>query len=400
MVNSGESTKETIDRLDILLIEDNPADARLTRELLAESGALSFDLVHVSRLEDGIAQLAHRNFAVILLDLTLPDASGLETVIRLRQAHFAAPLIVLSGLADEASAIAALKSGAQEYLVKGQGDGHLISRAIRYAIERRRVEAQLIEAKEAAEAASRAKSEFLANMSHELRTPLNAIIGFAEILQMQTMGALGHPSYAGYVRDIHTSGVHLLNIINDILDLSKIEIGHRELRAVPVDIAVVVAASVRFFTERAANSGVELVVDMPTTLPQLLADEQMVKQILLNLLSNAIKFTPQGGRISVSAGIERDGRIFLSVSDTGIGIAPADIARAFEPFVQIDSALNRKYPGTGLGLPLVKSMIELHGGALSVTSREQAGTTMTLHFPAQRTLEAAASETGSQKVPG
>ncbi|HXP32236.1 MAG TPA: ATP-binding protein [Stellaceae bacterium] len=395
----------------ILLVEDNPADARLTRALLAEAGKIAFELVDVARLADGMARLAEERFDIALVDLSLPDASGLDTVTRLRHSHPNIPLIVLSGLADEQAAIDALHGGAQDYLVKGQGDGHLISRAIRYAIERRRTEAQLIEAKEKAEAANRAKTEFLANMSHELRTPLNAVIGFSEILQMQTMGPLGHPAYVDYVRDIHVSGVHLLAIINDILDLSKIEIGHREVKAINLNLDTVLRYCARLVGERAATAGLTLVIETPPEPPQLQADEQMVKQMLLNLLSNAIKFTPKGGRVSAIAGLDEAGAAFIRVADTGIGMAPADVARALQPFVQIDNALSRKFAGTGLGLPLVKSMIELHGGHIAIDSAEQVGTAVTLHFAPERTLrgvvrldpkiDAAEEAAGRpQKVPG
>ncbi|MGH7762045.1 MAG: histidine kinase dimerization/phospho-acceptor domain-containing protein, partial [Candidatus Dormibacteraceae bacterium] len=204
--------------LRILLVEDNPGDARLTAELLREAAVLDFELVNAITFAECLQKLAAESFSVVLLDLSLPDAHGVESAAHLHARHSLVPLIVLTGLDDAKTALAALQAGAQDYLVKGQGDGHLVSRAIRYAIERKRVETQLIEAKNSAEGASRAKSEFLANMSHELRTPLNAIIGFSEILKQEALGPLGHDSYRNYVSDIHDSGIHLLRIINDILD--------------------------------------------------------------------------------------------------------------------------------------------------------------------------------------
>jgi len=310
---------------------------------------------------------------------------GVEIVKRLHESHPTLPMIVLSGIEDESVAMTALHEGAQDYLVKGQGDGHLISRAISYAMERKRVEAQLIEAKNSAESANRAKSEFLANMSHELRTPLNAIIGFSEILRQEGLGPLGHASYRDYVRDVHESGVHLLKIINDILDLSKIEVGRLTLDEVPIDVRDTVESCLRIVRERAANAGLDLIVDFSPDLPTLNADERMVKQVLLNLLSNAIKFTPKGS-VRVTAGVASDDGVYISVADTGIGIAAEDIEKALMPFVQIDSTLQRKYDGTGLGLPLARSMTTHHGGSFEIESKVGEGTCITVRFPPERSL--------------
>jgi len=370
----------------ILLVEDNPGDARLTQELLRETSTVAFEIVHVVSLDAALKALDQRDFDIVLLDLSLGDASGIAIVKRMREHCPTVPLIVLSGLEDETTAMLALQEGAQDYLVKGQGDGHLIGRAIRYAVERKRVESQLVEAKNSAESASRAKSEFLANMSHELRTPLNAIIGFSEILKQEPLGPLGHASYREYVRDVHESGVHLLKIINDILDLSKIEVGKLSLNEMPIDLRDAVESCIRIVRERAATAGLDLTADLLAQLPILNADERMVKQVLLNLLSNAIKFTPAGGTVRVSAGINADCGMFIRIADSGIGIAPADIEMALQPFVQIDSTLQRKYQGTGLGLPLARSMVEMHGGRFIIESTVGAGTTITVHFPPERSL--------------
>ena len=370
----------------ILLVEDNPGDARLTQELLRETNTVAFETVHVVSLDAALKALDQRDFDIVLLDLSLGDASGIDIVKRMHEHCPTVPLIVLSGLEDETTAMLALQEGAQDYLVKGQGDGHLIGRAIRYAVERKRVESQLVEAKNSAESASRAKSEFLANMSHELRTPLNAIIGFSEILKQEPLGPLGHASYREYVRDVHESGVHLLKIINDILDLSKIEVGKLSLNEMPIDLRDAVESCMRIVRERAATAGLDLTADLSAQLPILNADERMVKQVLLNLLSNAIKFTAAGGSVRVSAGINADCGMFIRIADSGIGIAPADIEMALQPFVQIDSTLQRKYQGTGLGLPLARSMVEMHGGRFIIESTVGAGTTITVHFPPERSL--------------
>jgi PAS domain S-box-containing protein len=235
------------------------------------------------------------------------------------------------------------------------------------------------EARDAAQIANRSKSEFLANMSHELRTPLNAIIGFSEVLKGELFGPLGSAQYAEYVADIFQSGTHLLDIINDILDVSKAEAGKLELHEEQVDLTAVVRSSLRLVKDRAAESSLRLETVLPDNLPSLLADERMVKQILINLLSNAVKFTPAGGTVSVIAEAGDRG-LELAVRDTGIGIAPENIDKVLEPFGQVDTAHNRTHQGTGLGLPLVKSLVKLHGGRLKIDSELGKGTTVTAHF--------------------
>jgi signal transduction histidine kinase len=371
----------------ILLVEDNPGDARLAREYLSEVGELSCDIVHSTRLGDALMHVEQEDFAAVLLDLTLEDAQGIETVMRLRAAAPYTPIVVLSGVSDEAVAVDALAKGAQDYLVKGQGDGLLMSRALRYAIERMRIQRQLYEAKERAELANRAKSEFLANMSHELRTPLNAIIGFSEIMKNEIFGPAGHQFYRDYARHIHESGKHLLAIINDLLDLSRIEAGKLFLKEEQMDLAEAIAACVRVMRGRAEESKVDLATDVPEDLPALWADERMIKQILLNMLSNAVKFTPGGGRVVVTGTVDDKGAVVLTVTDTGIGMSPADVHKAMTPFGQVESALSRRFPGTGLGLPLTKSLVELHGGEFSLLSEVGVGTTVTMRFGPERTIK-------------
>ena len=261
--------------------------------------------------------------------------------------------------------------------------------------ELKRRELGLRAAKEMAEMASRAKTEFLANMSHELRTPLNAIIGFTEIMKMELLGPMGNQQYFGYASDIHDSARHLLGLINDILDVSKIEAGKATLIEEEVILDRVFDSVIRLIRERAQRAEVKLVINIAPNLPMLLGDERKLKQVLINLLSNAVKFTPPGGRAELSARIAPgSGDLLIEVADTGIGIAPQDIDRVMEPFGQVDSRMSRRFSGTGLGLPLARALAELHGGELDLQSEPGKGTTVTIRLPAARLKAPDAAPTG------
>ncbi len=244
----------------------------------------------------------------------------------------------------------------------------------------------LEKAKDAAESANRAKSQFLANISHELRTPLNAIIGFSSILMNQLFGTLGDQKYLEYARDINESGTHLLDIINDILDLSKAEAGKLALNYEEIHVSKAIAKSVTILTERASKGKVTVTTDVPKMLPPLIGDRLRFIQVILNILSNAIKFTEEGGRVQVAVCLKESAdqplRFVITVQDTGIGMAQADIDKAFQSFGQVDSGLNRRYEGTGLGLPLTKKLMELHHGSIAIDSEPGRGTLVTLVFPA------------------
>jgi two-component system, cell cycle sensor histidine kinase PleC len=237
-----------------------------------------------------------------------------------------------------------------------------------------------------AEGANQAKSEFLANMSHELRTPLNAINGFSEIMVAEMYGPVGDPRYKDYARDILNSGQHLLALINDILDMSKIEAGKMNLRFEPVALDDVAEDALRLVRNRAEAAGLSLRLDF-SDLPEVEADYRAIKQVLLNLLSNAIKFTPRGGLITVRAERREDPlgeRVRISVQDTGIGIPPEDLARLAQPFEQIESQHAKTQQGTGLGLALTKSLVEMHGGLLDLRSAPGQGTSATFSLPVRQ----------------
>ena len=372
----------------ILIVDDDPVVRSLMRDALEDGGFA------VIEAEDGLAACAicaKGPPVLIVADVIMPNMDGFELcrTLRRRAATEHVPILMATGLDDYRSIAIAYEAGATDFISKPL-NWLILNHRIRYMLraaaafaDLRENQSRLIAAKEAAEAADKAKSDFLANMSHELRTPLNAIIGFSGIMRDALLGPID-PQYADYARIIGDSGAHLLAIINDILDLAKSEAQGLELAESQVDIAAVATFSLDMVAEMAKKQQVACSSEMASGLPAFWGDAKKLRQILITLLSNAIKFTPSGGSVRLVAGREREGGLILSVVDSGIGIPADKIAVALAPFGQVDASLARKYEGVGLGLPLTKRLVELHGGTLEIVSVPGAGTTVTARFPHER----------------
>ena len=406
--------------LRILLIEDNPGDARLLHEALREIGHRPFEIAHATRLEDGLLRLQREQIDVVLLDLSLPDANGLETVRRTQASAPDVPLVILTGLQDDEFAVRAVREGAEDYLVKGQMDGDLLFRSMRYAIERHRlrieqqhaeealrrageeletrvrqrtedlqrandalrtearerkqVEIDLATARDAALDSARLKAEFLANMSHEIRTPMNGVIGMTRLM-LKTRLTQEQQSYAETIRD---SAAALLKLLNDILDLSKIEAGKLNFDLVDFNVVETVEGAMELLAEGAHAKGLDLASRIEAGVPaQLRGDPFRLRQVLTNLLSNAIKFTEHGQVVaSVGRVAEREGQLVLrfEVRDTGIGIPAAAQSALFQAFSQGDGSTTRRFGGTGLGLAISKQLVQRMGGEIGFESAVNSGT--------------------------
>jgi signal transduction histidine kinase len=378
----------------ILIVDDDRDFADSLADLLVAQG---YETCTADQAETAIEALAATDIAIIMLDIRLGMTSGVDLMSRMKAQRPDLICVLMTAHIDTQTAIKALRHGAYDYCDKSCEPSEIYAvlercferrqlqeerRAAHQALRRAKEEAEA--ARSLAEAASQAKSEFLATMSHELRTPLNAVIGFSQIMMTETLGPIGSRQYRDYAKDIHDSGVHLLEIISDILDLSKAEAGKLELDEDWVTVRDAVASACRLIGPRAERAQIGIVEHIPASLPALWADERKLKQILLNLVSNSVKFTPAGGRVDVSASFDPSAGLSITVQDTGIGIASADLQRVLEPFVQVENSLTRSYQGSGLGLPLAAKMAEMHGGKLSLESEIGRGTAVRLAFPLSR----------------
>jgi signal transduction histidine kinase len=329
---------------------------------------------------------------VALIDLRLGKTSGIDLLAQLRNERPELIGVLMTAELDTHTAVAALRRGAYDYFDKSVDPQSLFAVLDRcfdrvdLLRDRERAYEELRLAKEDAEAANHAKSGFLATMSHELRTPLNAIIGFSEMMLREVLGSLGNDQYRSYVGDIHASGTHLLQIINDILDLSKAEAGKIDVAEDVFDLRDIMRTVRQLTAGRVQAADLTQSIVLPEDLPPLRGDERKTKQVLLNLITNSVKFTPAGGSITTSACWDPAAGLAITVSDTGIGIPEADLERVLKPFEQVDSSLSRQHQGTGLGLPLVKAIMELHGGRMELKSELGVGTQVTVVFPPERVL--------------
>lgn len=366
----------------ILLVEDSPGDARLIRETLRDAESLRFDLTHVARLGEALEAVRAKALDVVLLDLSLPDAHGMETVERMLGAAPALPIIVLTGLADETVAVHAVQAGAQDYLVKGTVQGGTLARAIRYAIERKRHDAERErlyhaeqEARAAAEAAVLARDEVLRIVAHDIGNALSAMKVHAMVLHRTLPDPEGDAAKRALaIRDM---AQQVERLRQDLLDVAAIEAGRLSFEPHEVRLADVVNDVLDTVAAPAQERELELSADVSAGLPAVWADRERVGQVLANLVGNAVKFTPAGGRVSVRAFAD-GGEARVVVADTGPGIPPEHLPHVFDRFWQ---ARGTRRAGAGLGLAIARGIVEAHGGRIGVESEPGAGSRFFFTLP-------------------
>ncbi|HET6763936.1 MAG TPA: hybrid sensor histidine kinase/response regulator [Longimicrobiaceae bacterium] len=372
----------------ILLVEDNPGDARLLRELLRET-SYPTELVYATRLDEARQAVSESAFDVVLLDLSLPDAHGLETVSRMLQAAPDVPIVVLSGLDDETVAMQAVQAGAQDYLVKGHAEPAVLSRSLRYAVQRKQLERERTrllaserDARERAEAAVRARNDVLHVVSHDLGNFLSAIVVNATVVLRQVPedaeGVVGQArERVSGIRDL-ARGMQRLR--QDLLDVASIDAGRLSVVPAAMDPEELLDATLAHFAPLAEQKDVRIEVDADPGLPDVRADRERILQVLANLVGNAIKFTPSGGCITLAArGPDAGGMVALSVSDTGCGIDPEHLERVFDRFW---STREGTVGGAGLGLAIAQGIVEAHGGSIGAESEAGIGTKFRFTLPA------------------
>lgn len=385
--------------LRVLLVDDDEDDYIVTRDLLEDIPGSNYQLDWADNFEDGCNAIIRQAHDVYLLDFRLGSHNGLELLAIAKDSDCIAPLILLTGQGDKEVDEAAMEAGAADYLVKSKLDALQLERSIRYSLnqakmlEELRIEREKLSERVAERTrelsianvelakAAKAKDEFLASMSHELRTPLTGILAMAEVLARELYGPL-NDKQKHYLTTIEESGQHLLALINDILDIAKIEAGKLELNYSRVQIRAVCEGVLRLIKQNARKKSLNVELEIAQDIDSVMCDERRLKQMLVNLLGNAVKFTPAEGKVGLSVKRDNDGaHMLFTIWDTGIGIAEDRIAQLFQPFVQLDSSLARQYQGSGLGLALVDRMAKLHGGDVSLESVEGRGSRFCIRLP-------------------
>jgi len=375
----------------VLVVDDDTEDFYTVERLLRRATYSNYELTHVDNFEDAIAAIRSARFDVALLDYFIGERSASDIVTEVGH-DVPVPIIMLTGKDVMGPEREALLSGAFDFLDKNDLSPPSLTRSIDFALNRFRIEHRLRQseerlrvAQEEADHANRTKSEFLAHMSHELRTPLNAILGYSEILKDDVFTHGLSDQYRDYAKAVHRSGHHLLNLINDLLDLSKIEAGGYTLDIRSNAVMPVIDEVLTLFVPIASERDVSITCDIPASLTRVRADERALKQVLVNLISNAVKFSHEGGEVTIM-GRETAAATVISVVDRGIGILPEEMDAALKPFEQTSGASHANTNGTGLGLPITKLLIEQHGGTLTLNSAPGEGTRITLQFPKDATM--------------
>lgn len=363
----------------VLLIEDEPAFAVWLRSVLQPIKNPIFRLAHMDRLQKGIEFLKSHPVDVILLDLSLPESWGLETYNTLAQHAPQIPVVVFTSLDDEAVALESMRRGVQDYLVKGKADGAIIARVMHYAIERKHAQEALRQANEKLQKMDEMKSTFISLASHELKTPLTSIKGYLRLVIDGKVGELA-AAQKQFFEKIFEAAERLHLLVDDLLDISKIESGHIQMEMKAADIRQLLLDEIEVFMPQAHSKSIELGKTVPDELPFISCDQKWIKEAVDNLISNALKYTPRGGHIAIAAEQAPEG-LKIAVTDTGIGIQPQELDRIFQPFHHLYKTGLEGEKSTGLGLSLVKRIMEAHGGKVAVQSQEGKGSTFTLFLP-------------------
>jgi len=407
-----------MEMLKILIIDDDDVDRLAIRRALTKAD-VQFDVVEGGSCADAIEQLTATSFDCVFLDYGLPDGDGLSLVQNLRRMNVRAPLIVLTGQGDEQIAVELMKAGATDYLTKSRISPDRLLQVVQNAVrihqaeqEAQRANQRLRETNELLMRqnqeleiqrqqihlqnlklleTSRLKSQFLATMSHELRTPLNAIIGFSQLL-LRPNKISNEPHYRDIIERILNNGKHLLMLLNEILDFSKLEAGSLEIKPRTFDLEKLIESTVWEVRSLADEKQLDLEVIIHLSDVQLVSDPERLRQVLVNLLSNAIKFTPQG-KVWLEVTEPSPDMVEVAVCDTGIGISPDDINYIFEPFRQLDQSIARRHTGTGLGLAVTKSLVQMMSGRIFVESQLGEGSTFRVQIPRQTSVRRSTSKT-------